>query len=136
MLDFHFKYKMTATWHRRFLGGPAFGYILDWNLCIAQLRVTLCWMLAFCPQINALKMTTKKLHFYHIMLYKFWKWISVETTTKKNMQKFCFNDASSIRAVEKWVCRFRHCDFNRSDKTMLRATFWRRRKRPTCHRGE
>lgn len=71
--------------------------------------------------MNALKMEGKKLHFHHIMLYKFREEKNVGTSTKKKtLKRFIRVVFQIFWSNQKWLGRFRQVDFNCSDQPRSR----------------
>lgn len=49
-------------------------------------------------------MENEKLHVRHVMLYKFWKGVSVETATK-NIRDIYSDCAPTLRTFKKWFSK-------------------------------
>ena len=60
-------------------------------------------------------MEHENIHLRHVMLYEFWKGVSVGTA-QKNIQDIYLDRAPALRTVKKWFGRFRNGDFNMDDQ--------------------
>jgi len=61
-------------------------------------------------------MDKEKLHFRQVMLYEFWKGITVGAATK-NIQKVYLDRAPALHTVKKWFAKFCRGDFNLKDES-------------------